>query len=131
MKKVILILILASKMQAQSPVKFETSESFTINVNSEMVINAGIGSNINPKSQLPLISSTKNKSAVYERMLNRFFNDGQTESKTYLCNGNNSVILNVTSVGNTQTIERLYFCQLTDTLKLEKSETLILINEKF
>jgi hypothetical protein len=130
MKKVILILILASKMQAQSPVKFDSSESYTINVNSEMTISAGSGVNIDLKTQLPLISSTKNKSAVYERMLNRFLNNGKREIETFLCNGKNSVILNVNVEGNKQIIERSFFCELNATLKLEKSETLVIINEK-
>jgi hypothetical protein len=131
MKKVILILIVAVKMQAQSPVKFESSESFIINVNSEMTISAGVGANINSKTQLPLISSTKNKSAVYERMLDRFFNNGKKETQTFLCKGKDSVIINVDVDGNKQTIDRSFFCELNNTVKLEKSETLVIINEKF
>jgi hypothetical protein len=96
-----------------------------------MTISAGVGANINSKTQLPLISSTKNKSAVYERMLDRFFNNGKKETQTFLCKGKDSVIINVDVDGNKQTIDRLFFCELNNTVKLEKSETLVIINEKF
>ena len=62
MKTAILILLVAAKMYPHSSLKFESSNSFTINVNSNMAISASIGENIIS----PINPSPKNKNAVYE-----------------------------------------------------------------
>jgi hypothetical protein len=131
MKKVILILFVAAKMFSQSSSKFESSESFTINVNSDMAITAGIGDNINAKEKMPLISSGSGKNAVYNKMLNRVFYNGEIVNDNFLNNSKGSIIFNIVNGDKRQIIEKLYFFQLDNNLKLEKSETLVIINEKF
>lgn len=131
MKKVIFILFVAAKMYSQSPAKFESSESFTINLNSELSLNAGVGSNIIAKEKLPLISSGSGKAALYTKLLNSVFYNGENVNEFFSTTSKNSIVFNVESVGTKQTIEKLYFDLSDNDVKLVKSETLIIINEKF
>jgi hypothetical protein len=131
MKKVIFLLFVAAKMYSQSPAKFETSESFTINVNSDMAINAGIGTNINSKEKLPLISSGSGKTALYTKLMNSVFYNGENVNEFFSNTTKNTIVFNVESAGKKQTIEKLYFDLSDNDVKLVKSETLVIINEKF